>query len=139
VRWLQCQHVAYLKLPQSPLEILILPIKRVGHHRPKRDAFLHGMLHELLGYLELGAELRVLLASLEVVCGSVRLEANRPVESLVGKQATHTHHPAVCLADVGQPLPAYVGGLLTPFAVPVLIYDKHTVCARGTTLWVFEH
>jgi hypothetical protein len=49
--------------------------------------------------LACGAELRVLLTSLEVMRRGVRLEGDRSVDALVGKQARHAHHPAVGLAN----------------------------------------
>src|SRR4051812_28168856 len=57
-------------------------------------------------------------------CKSVRLEVHRIVPPLIRPQAADAHHPVVSLADVGQPLPADVGGVLAPFAVAVLVYDQ---------------
>src|SRR3712207_2302879 len=95
VRRLKGHHVAHLELVQSLFETLILAVERVGHHRAKWDALFHGLLHQLGGYLELGAERRVLLASLEVMRRGVGLEVNGPVDLLVRKQAAYTHHPAL--------------------------------------------
>src|ERR671920_120098 len=79
VRGLQGEYIARAKVPQSSPELFILSIKRVGHHRPKRDALLHGLHHELSGYLQLGAEFRVVLAALKMMGRSVRLEVLRPI------------------------------------------------------------
>jgi hypothetical protein len=69
MRGLQSRSVAHPKLAQRLFETLILAVEQVGH-RAKWDAlFLHCLLHQLGGYLELGAEGRVLFASLEVVSG----------------------------------------------------------------------
>src|SRR5215203_1206574 len=130
VRGLQGHNVAHPKLAQRPFETLILTVERVGHHRTKRDALFRGRLHQLGGYLQFGAKLRVLLASPEVVGGGVGLEVNGPVDLLICKQAAYADHPAFGLADVGQPLPAYMGGSLAPLAVSVLVYDQDALLAR---------
>src|SRR5829696_8782046 len=98
----------------------------------------HRLLHQLGGYLQLGAELGILLASLEVMRGGVGLEVNGPVDLLVCPQAAYTDHPAVCLADVGQPLPAHMRRMLAPLAVPMLIYDQHTLFG-GSRSWGLAH
>jgi hypothetical protein len=67
VRGLQGEYIARAKVPQSPPELFILSIKGVGHHRPKQDALLHGLHHELSGYLQLGAEFRVVLSALKMM------------------------------------------------------------------------
>jgi hypothetical protein len=97
---LQSHHVAHpKKLAQRPFETLILAIERVGHHRAKWDALFHGLLHQMGGYLELGVELGVFLASLEVMRRGIGLEVNGPVDLLVCPQAAYTYHPALGLAD----------------------------------------
>jgi hypothetical protein len=73
----------------------------------------------------------LLLATLEVVRRGVRLEGNRMVDPLIGPQAAYAEHPVFDLAYVSQPLPAYVSGLLAPFAVPMLVYDQRTPSSLG--------
>src|SRR3712207_3715855 len=63
--------------------------------------------------------------------GGVGLEVNGPVDLLVCKQAAYAHHPALGFADVGQPLPAHVGRMLAPFAVPMLVYYQHAFLVRS--------
>src|SRR3712207_574425 len=63
--------------------------------------------------------------------GGVGLEVNGPVDLLVCKQAAYTHHPALGFADVGQPLPAHVGRMLAPLAVPMLVYYQHAFLVRS--------
>src|SRR5215212_6776197 len=69
--------------------------------------------------------------------GRVGLEGTRPVNSLIGPQTTNANHPAVGLADVGQPLRTHVGGLLAPLAVPMLVYDQNAFVVGGGS-GVFE-
>src|SRR5215204_4706630 len=99
VRLLELQHVADSHLPKRTLELSILAVEGVRHHRAKWDATLHGLLHQLFGYLQLGAEERIILATFEVVRGGVRFEVHRIVPSLLRPQAGYTHHPVFCLAD----------------------------------------
>src|SRR5215212_1735703 len=128
---LQSHHVAHPKLAQRLLETLVLAVERVGHHRAKRDALFDGLLHQLGSYLELGAELEIVLASLEVMRGGVGLEVNGPVDLLVCKQAAYTYHPVLGLADVCKPLSAHVRRMLAPLAVPMLVYYQDTLLARS--------
>src|SRR5215204_5477583 len=116
---------------KAPFETLVLTVERIGHHCRERDTPLHGQLHQPRSYLQLGALLRVVLASTEVVRGSVRLEVHRIVRTLIRPQAADAHHPVVSLADVGQPLPADVDGVLAPFAVAVFVYDQDALLARS--------
>src|SRR5215204_2617620 len=127
MRGLEGHHVAHPKLAQTLFETFILTVERVGYHRTKWDALFRGLLHQPGGYLELGAELGILLASPEVVRGGVGLEVNGPVDLLVCPQAAYTYHPALGLADVSQPLPAHVSSLLAPLTVPMLIYCQDTL------------
>src|SRR5215208_48178 len=124
---LEGHNVAHPKLAQRPFETLILTVERVGYHRTNRDLLFHCLFHQLGGYLQLGAEGRVLLASLKVVGGGVGLEANGPVDLLVRPQAAYADHPTLGLADVSEPLPSYMSGFLAPLAIPVLIYDQHAI------------
>src|SRR5829696_5690155 len=116
----------------------IVPPFASGHHRAKRDALFDGLLHQLGSYLELGAELGIVLASLEVMGRGVGLEVNGPVDLLVCKQTAYAHHPAFCLADVCKPLPAHMSSLLAPLAVPVLVYYENALLARSTRT-LFKH
>jgi hypothetical protein len=97
IRWLQGQHISHPKLAQSLFETLVLAIERIGYHRAKWDALFHGLLQQLGGYLELGAEMGVLLATLEVMCRGVRLEGNRIVNPLIGPETGYADYPVVGL------------------------------------------
>src|SRR3712207_2585112 len=131
VRLLERQHVADSQLPKRKLELPVFAVEGVRYHRPERDALLHGQLHQLFGYLQLGAEERIVLATLKVVRGGVRFEVHRIVHSLLRPQAAYAHHPVFGLADVGQPLPADVSGPLSPLAVAVLVYYQHAFLLRS--------
>src|SRR5829696_3829543 len=67
-------------------------------------------------------------------CRGVRIEGNGPVDLLVCPQTAYAHHPAVGLADVSQPLPAHMSGMLAPLAVPMLIYDQNAIFG-GSRSW----
>jgi hypothetical protein len=67
VRGLQRQHVTYVEFLQLALETVIFAVKRVGHHRGELHFIRERPLHQLVGYLQLGAELRIGLASLKMV------------------------------------------------------------------------
>src|SRR5215204_2205655 len=79
----------------------------------------------------------VILASLEVLRGGVRLEIYRIVDPLIGPQTRNAHHPAVGLAKVAQPLLTHVSGLSAPFAIPMLVYDQNAFVVGGGS-GVFE-
>src|SRR5215212_8131928 len=132
MRRLQGHNVAHLKLAQRLLESFVLAVERIGHYRTKWDALTHGQFHQLGGYLQLGAEMGVLLATLEVVCRGVRLEVHWIVNPLICPQAAYADHSVFGLAYVSQPLPAYVSGLVAPFAVPMLVYDQNALFAGST-------
>src|SRR3712207_90001 len=103
---LEGHHVAHpKKLAQRLLETLVLAVERVGHHGAKWDLLFYRLLHQLGGYLELGAELGVLLAPLEVMRGGVGLEVNGPVDLLVCKQAAYNSPPR-SLSCLGWPATA---------------------------------
>src|SRR5215213_6561764 len=84
------------------------------------------------GYLQLGAEMGVLLATLEVMCRGVRLEVHWIVNPLICPQAAYVDHSVFGLAYVSQPLHAYVSSLLAPLAVSMLVYDQNALFARST-------
>src|SRR5918999_1376796 len=132
VRGLQGQHVCCAEFLQGSFETPLLAIERVGHHRLEGYIPLYGKLYQLRGDLELGAKCGVLLAALEVMGGGVRLEVHRIVDPLVRPQAAYADHPALGLADVGQPLSAYVRRMLTPLAVAVLVYCQNALLARSS-------
>src|SRR5215208_4629324 len=134
VRLLQSQHVSHPEPAQSLPELLVLAVEGVRNHSPEGHAFGHRMFHELSRYLELGAELGIVLAALEVVRWRVGLDRKRVVDSLLGKQAAYAHHPVVGLAYVGKPLLSHVGGLFAPFAIPMLVYDQNALLVGGRPL-----
>src|SRR5215217_2786504 len=101
------------------LELPVLTVERVRDHRPKVHSSVHRTLHQIFGYLQLGAELRILLAALEVVRRCVRLELQWIVHSLVGKQAGYADYPVFCLTDVCKPPPSHMRCMLAPLAVPM--------------------
>src|SRR5215204_5632186 len=136
VRGLQGQHVCCAEFLQGSFqgsfEAPVRAVERVGHHRPEGYIPLYGKLYQLRGDLELGAKSWVLLASLEVMRRGVRLEVHRIVDPLVGPQAAYAYDPALGLAYVGKPLPAYVRRMLAPLAVSVLVYYQHALLARSS-------
>jgi hypothetical protein len=69
VRLPERQHVADSQLPKRTLELPAFAVEGVGDHHSERDALLlHG---QLFGYLQLGAEERIVLATLKVVRAGV--------------------------------------------------------------------
>src|SRR5215211_2488344 len=61
----------------------------------------------------------------------IGLEIYRVVDPLIGPEAAYTDHPAFCLADVCQPLPAHMSRMLAPLAIPVLVDDQNAFVVGG--------
>lgn len=99
MRALQGQHLTYAASLQFALETVVFAITRVGHHCGVLHPIRERPLHQLGGYF-LGADLRVIVASLETTRRSVRLEGNGPVDLLVRSQVRYAHHPIVRLAPM---------------------------------------
>src|SRR5215212_3700612 len=142
---LQGQHVCCAEFLQGSFEAPVLAVERVGHHRPEGYIPLYGKLYQLRGDLELGAKSWVLLASLEVMRGGVRLEVHRIVDPLVGKQAAYAYHPlsvlpmlashclptcAVCLPHLRSPCSSITS---TPSSLGAVAFSS-TMSSRRRSL-----
>jgi len=73
-----------------------------------------------------------------VVSGSVGLDPQGIVDSLVGPKRTYRYYAIVYLADAAQVLLAYVSGLSAVLAISGFVYDQRAASARGS-LRIFEH
>ncbi len=116
----------------------MLSVEDVPDHRPEGNAHLHGSLDQLQSYLGLGAKLRIRLATLEMVCRSIRLHLDGVVDSLVHPQARNRDDTIVYLADPTQVLLSDMCGSSSILAVPGLVHDESAACLRSDPR-VFEH
>src|SRR5215211_4273455 len=66
MRLLQRKHVADPQLIEGTLELPILAVKGVRNHSPEGHAPPDRTLHQLAGYLQLGAEIGIVVATFEV-------------------------------------------------------------------------
>ena len=67
MRLLERQHVADPQLLKRTLEPPVLAVERIGNYCPERNAHRSRTLHQPACYLQLRAELRVVLTTYEVM------------------------------------------------------------------------
>ena len=130
----ECHNEADLEAVQPAVKCLVLTVEGIGYHGPERPLRRDSSLNERDRDLGLGPKCRVGLALPEPVGRRVGFNLQWVLDALVSPEAGDRDHAIIGFAQIGQILPADVGGLGAVLAVPTLVNHEHAVriwCAEG--------
>jgi hypothetical protein len=108
----------------------MVTVQAVGDHGPKPDLGGDRVGDQRGGLLGFGPKRWILLAGGQPARRGVGRQADRPVDLLVGPQATDHHDAPVDLAELAEVLAGHVRGLGAVFGVAGVVDDQHPARVR---------
>src|SRR6266487_1377725 len=118
MRWLEGQHIAQLKCPESLSQSAVLAVEVISYHRSKGDALGVRSVDQSQCNREICPKGGIVLSLLKVVRRCVGFEIDGVIDLFVRPQAGDGDYSIVNLAQLSQILPADMSRLVAIFSVP---------------------